>query len=306
MQDTIRKATLRQYGVLPQKIQQLGGGFYGRAFAVHLDREPYLVVLKLYLFPNLAAKEANQIETLSKYALLKMPRIYQVFEKEETGFCYDVVFMEYLRGVNAGDVNVSGLPDASRAAICEDIVDNLIAFHKITNVQGFGPLLSEKYFSTWQEYYYPIAEDIVCKAGSLADKGQISAGVLRVMEQSLKQFDDIFCLPVTEARLIHGDYNTWNIMLNEERNHAVAVFDPFYCCWADSEFELYQLDNANGKEYGLLKRYSERMPLSKNFEAKRRFYELYTEIKHYYDSGVDVNQEAAEKLAERLNEIMHQ
>ena len=166
MQDTIREATLRQYGVPPQKIEPLGGGFYGRAFAVHLDREPYLVVLKLYLFPDLAEKEANQIKTLSQCAVLKMPRIYQVFKKEETGFSYDIVFMEYLKGVIAGNVDASSLPDESRTAICEDIVDNLIAIHRKINAQGFGPLSSGKYFSRWQEYYYPIAEDIAGKAST--------------------------------------------------------------------------------------------------------------------------------------------
>lgn len=93
-------------------------------------------------------------------------------------------------------------------------------------------------------------------------------------------------------------------MLDEKRSRAVAVIDPFHCCWADSEFDLYQLDNANGKEYGLLKRYSGKMPLSENFEAKRRFYELYTEVNHYYDSRVEVNLKAMEKLAMRLAELL--
>lgn len=306
MQDTIRKATQKQYGVLPKTIKQLGGGFYGRAFAVSLDCEPYLTVLKVYLFPHLAVKEAGQIETLSKYALLKMPRIYQVYEKDETGFAYDIVFMEYLRGINAGDLDISRLPEGSRSVICEEIVDNLIAYHREINTQGFGALSSENYASSWQEYYYPVARDIVGKMRLLADKGQISGRVLSVAERALKQFDDLFYLPVTEARLIHGDYNTWNIMLNEEKTHAVSVIDPFNCCWADSEFDLYQLDNANGKGYGLLERYAAKMPLSKNFEAKRRFYELYTELNHYYDSGVEVNQEAVEKLAGRMDEMLRE
>lgn len=304
MQDTINKAVLKYYGIGPQNIKELGGGFYGKVFLISLDCEPFFVVLKLYLFPGFAVKEAEQINMLSKYSLLKMPHVYKVLEKEQTKFLYDVLFMEYVKGVNAGGFDVAELPQKSKDTICENIVDNLIAIHSVVNPQGFGSLSSEKYCSRWQEYYYPIAESIVGKARFLLGKEQISSMVLSVLEQSIRQFDSIFYLPVKQARLIHGDYNTWNVMLDDEKSHAAAVIDPFNCCWADSEFDLYQLDNANGKGYGLLKRYSEKMPLSENFESKRRFYELYTEINHYYDSQVEVNLKAVEELAERLKEVL--
>lgn len=76
-----------------------------------LDREPFQIVIKLYLFPRIAVGKARQIETLSQYALLKMPRIYQVLEKEQTGFSHDVLFMEYIEGVNAGNFDVSELSE---------------------------------------------------------------------------------------------------------------------------------------------------------------------------------------------------
>ena len=46
------------------------------------------------------------------------------------------------------------------------------------------------------------------------------------------------------------------------------------------------------------------MPLSGNFQAKRRFYELYTEVSHYHDAQVEVNLESVEALAERLNDVL--
>lgn len=84
----------------------------------------------------------------------------------------------------------------------------------------------------------------------------------------------------------------------------MAAIDPFGCCWADSEYDLYQLDNANGKGYGLLQRYAGKMPLSGNFEEKRCFYELYTEVSRYHDACVEVNQEAVGILAGRLAEVL--
>ena len=97
-------------------------------------------------------------------------------------------------------------------------------------------------------------------------------------------------LYVFHEKRVHGQARLLlNVMLDRGRSRAVAVIDPFHCCWADSEFDLYQLDNANGKGYGLLERYGEKMPLSDNFEAKRRFYELYTEVAHYHDAQVELN-----------------
>ena len=304
MQDTIRKAVMQCYGTSPGEIRGLGGGFYGRVFLVSLETEPYYVVLKLYLFPGLAAREARQTGLLAEHALLKMPRIYRVLEKEQTGLPMDALFMEYIEGVNAGNFDPAELPTEARDSICESIVDNLIGYHNVVNPEGFGILSSGTYCPTWQEYYQPIARGIVEKAGRLREKGQLSDRVLSVFRQSMERFGHIFRRPITQARLIHGDYNTWNVMLDRDRSRAVAVIDPFHCCWADSEFDLYQLDNANGKGYGLLERYAQKMPLSEDFEAKRRFYELYTEVAHYHDAQVEVNLEAVERLAERLNDIM--
>ena len=97
-------------------------------------------------------------------------------------------------------------------------------------------------------------------------------------------------MPVESACLIHGDYTTWNIMLNEELTEATALIDPFGCMWADRELELYQLENVNGKDYRLLERYRAAVPLSPNFEVKNCFYRLFTEIMHYHDASVPVKE----------------
>lgn len=304
MENTIIQAVKNYFHVQPKKIEALGGGFYGRAFFVTLPCDPSTIIAKLYLFPDFAAKEAEQIQLLSKHSLLKMPKIYDVQKQNASGLAYDIVFMEYLKGVNAGDFDVTKISENIRETICDEIVDNLIAIHNTVNPEGFGPLNTLKYYPSWQDYYYPIACKIVEKANELYHKKQLSSHVLSIFEQSIKCFHQIFYLPITKARLIHGDYNTWNILLAEDKTHAVAVIDPFDCCWADNEYDLYQLDNANGKGYGLLKKYSQKYPLSPNFQQKRCFYELYTEVNHYYNSHVEVNQEAVEQLAIKLKDFL--
>jgi len=104
--------------------------------------------------------------------------------------------------------------------------------------------------------------------------------------------------------LIHGDYNTWNVILDDDLTCVKAVIDPFNCCWADSELDLYQLNNANGKYYGLLDIYSAKFPLSENFPLKTSFYEFVSEINHYYDAKVDVRRSQVPEEAIELEKQM--
>ena len=46
--------------------------------------------------------------------------------------------------------------------------------------------------------------------------------------------------------------------------------------------------------------YAEKMPLSENFLQKRLFYELYSEVNHYYDAHVTVHAPAVERMAKNL------
>ena len=110
MEQTVIKTIEIKYGVSPLNIKALGGGFYGRAFAATIDKEPYLLVTKIYLFDGLAIKEAEQLKTLKKSALLKMPEILGVFEKKHCGLAYDAILMEYIDGKNAGWLSVGELP----------------------------------------------------------------------------------------------------------------------------------------------------------------------------------------------------
>ena len=42
--------------------------------------------------------------------------------------------------------------------------------------------------------------------------------------------------------------------------------------------DLYQLNNANGRQFRLLEIYAKKKPLTANFAQKNAFYELFTEL----------------------------
>lgn len=301
MRERITQLNRQRFGCPPKAITSVGGGFYGRVFLVEQDHEEIpLVIYKLYLFPNLARKEALQLQTLSRYAKVKMPQVYFTDIAPQGG--YDVLAMEYLPGVNAG--LLEKVPSEFRDALSKEIVENLLAYHEAVNPAGFGELGAGQFVSDWRDYYYPIARQVVEKARRLTELGRLEPYILPIVQKAFCNYERIFYLPITQASLVHGDYNTWNILLDERLEHVSGVIDPFNCRWADSEFDLYQLDNANGKEFGLLQAYQKRRPLSENFAAKRAFYELFTEINHYYDADAEINPRVIAPQAQALRDCL--
>lgn len=291
----IEKFLQKYYGEKPKQILPLGGEFYGRVFMAETKGQK--IALKLYLYDSLAVREERQLKILSQSAVVPMPQVLFLHHKDmEIG--HDILAMEYMEGVNAGLTN--DIDPQSLDKIAEKIIDNLVAYHKTVNIWGFGEIGATTFVHDWREFYKPKAAEICEKAKALNATGKIDGKILGIMQKAYENFDRIFYLPIETARLIHGDYNPWNILLNSEKTDVAAVIDPFNCCWGDSEFDLYQLDNANGKYYNLLNRYKERVNLSENFELKRSFYELFTEIMHFHDADADMTGSAVPVQAEKL------
>lgn len=302
MKDIVTRVIRKYYDTGATSIESLGGGFYGKVFLASIEVPPHKVVVKIYLEDGLARNESLQLRTLGKHVLVAMPKVYHVHEKDkEIG--HDILMMEFLKGVNAGiqgKVNEDYLDEIS-----ERIVDNLIAIHSVKNPNGFGELSSENLYHDWRDYYKPKAKGIYESATELHLNGGLDEKSYQVFKKAYEKFDQIFYLPIKDARLIHGDYNTWNVMLNEELTEVVAVIDPFGCCWGDSEYDLYQLNNANGKYYKLLDRYKRKCTLSENFDIKICFYEMFTELMHFHDAGVEVTKSDIPNTALKMEQLMN-
>lgn len=291
----------RYYGRDLGEVRDLGGGFYGRAWYLTLQGGGVPVVVKAYRFPELHRRERDQLKMLKKHALLRVPETYFVHDGDGE-IPMDLLVMEYLPGRNAG--LVENLPQRDLDHIGGQIVDNLLALHGVGHPAGFGELKSGKYQPDWNRYYHTAALSHLEKARALFERRELSRETFETCCLALEHYDGIFSLPVESARLIHGDYTTWNIMLNESLTEATALIDPFGCMWADPELDLYQLNNVNGRDYKLLERYRAAVPLSPNFEVKYRFYELFTEIMHYHDASVPVAKSHIPEQAASLHRAM--
>ena len=83
-----------------------------------------------------------------------------------------------------------------------------------------------------------------------------------------------------------------------------AVIDPFGSLWADSEYDLYQLNNANGVKLGLLESYASKRRLSENCLQKMAFYELFNSVEHYYESGHPVRKRKMDRRTKELKKYL--
>lgn len=296
----VRSFVLDKLQISEADVCRVGGGFYADVYKFDFQNKETQII-KVYKSQGVMLKEVSQIQLLSKFALFPMPEALWTHTANDS-FSYDILAMNYLEGENGG--NAFYLNPAKKSRLAEQVVDNLIAFHNVHNPDGFGQIDSDRYYKTFNEYYKEKAVDILNMAKKLNEEGQLADYVLGIVNEAVNSFDKIFCLPITEASLIHGDYNMWNVMIDKKNCKVTAIIDPCGCMWADSEYDLYQLNNANGKHLKLFETYAKKKQLSENCRQKMAFYELFTEIEHYHNSGYPVIQKLIKKQADSLKEFL--
>ncbi len=300
MLKTLKPFVLDKLHQSDANISRIGGGFYADVYRFDFENQETQII-KVYKSQGIMTKEALQIQLLSEYSLFPMPKTIWTHSADES-FSSDILAMNYLEGENGG--NAFYLNPSKRRMVAEQVVDNLLAFHNVHNPNGFAQINSDTYYKTFNEYYKEKAIDILNMAKKLNQDGQITDYILNIANEAVENFDEIFYIPITESSLIHGDYNMWNIMIDKKDCKVTAIIDPCGCMWADSEYDLYQLNNANGKHLKLLETYAKKKQLSENYRQKMAFYELFTEIEHYHNSGYPVIQKLIKKQADNLKQYL--
>lgn len=286
---------------VPVCAKRLGGGYYADVYRLYTSEGVCPDVVKVYKTEGVMARECAALTVLCAHALFPMPRVLWT-HTSDANYPFDVMAMEYLAGENGGSAHY--FSKHKRERLAGQVVDNLLAWHNTVNPQGFGALNAETFSPSWQTYYYEKAQEILQMAEEMYRKNLLPAYTLQTMQSAVHQFEQIFYLPIVQASLIHGDYNMWNVLVDKKACAVTGVIDPGNCIWADSEMDLYQLNNANGKRLGLLSAYTKKRPLSENFREKYAFYELFTEIEHYYHSGHPIDKKRVHIQTEALKQYL--
>lgn len=260
-------------------IRRINQGFYGYIFLVG---EKSKFIAKVYKKEGYLDYERAQLEELKKYALVHTPEILGISYKKDNGF-FDVLFMEYIEGVNCTEISITDSYEKNRLG--NEIIENLLSIHQVSNPNGFGDFVLNKYDNDWAQCYKRCVDKYY---GDLIGRNRfrISSNNLKIAEMLYNSFDDVFNNNKVEKNsLIHGDYNLWNLLVDPNTHRLIGMIDPMGCSYADRELDLFQLENANGNDFDLLYRYSKQVQLSENFQLKNAYYHFWDDIKHYVNTG---------------------
>jgi aminoglycoside phosphotransferase (APT) family kinase protein len=274
---TIFKKLIYQYfdcDVIDYK--KVGEGFYGQVYLIDIQKSPNKVIVKWYKHKGNNTRESEQLGLLKKYSLLKVPDVYYIHNYSEY-IPYEAVLMEYIEGVNASHLPTN---HENKEKFVEEMVDNLIYLHSVTNESGYGE--GNVLFNDWKTCLRNKIDDIYrnLKSNNLA-----SSKVMGYVDVSLQAFDDIFSEPVVRSSLIHSDYNLWNILVDKKTAKITAIIDPLDAGWADKEMDLFHLENADGNRFGLLEYYINNAGVSELFPVKNAFYWFWDDMKHLVNVG---------------------
>lgn len=261
-------------------VKQINQGFYGWVFLIE-NSDNTKIIAKIYKLEGYVDTEISQLDMMRKYALVSVPEVYSVSYKKDND-CFDVMFMEFINGVNAGAIKITD--EKEKMAFSNQVVENILAIHEVSNPDGFGSYVDHEYCLNWESLY---KLNITKLYNSLHTHKPLifSKKSFALMDTLYENFDKVFTDPVKENHLIHGDYNLWNLIADPKTNKLIGLIDPFGSCFADRELELFQLTNANGEDYRLLENYASHISLSSNFELKNAYYFFWDDIKHMINMG---------------------
>lgn len=273
---SVERACRKQFGAGPDAIKPVGGGYYGSVYFAACGMKT--AVFKLYLLPGLAEKEAQQLAVLREHLPLPVPEVFGVYREEGL---YEALVMEKLAGINGGSLRLARRRKKDRMRLTASLIDALVALHEAP-VEGFGEIGGETY-ADWEACYRARLDDVRAKLER--SNRPVPPEIREQMEEAYRNLSRVLCEPVKRPSIVHGDLNLWNVLADPDTMRITGVIDPFGCCRADRELELFQLEHATGKRFALLPEYRKRVPLSTYFDIKKDYYHFWDDIKHLALAG---------------------
>ncbi len=259
----------------------IGSGYYGKVYSIKLSKPPYTAAIKIYNKSGDNEREALWYLALKRSGI-PLPEIYGTYDDGEN--C--ALLMSLINASSATDT--AGLSERERDRLGYEIAEIAARLHSLKG-SGYGAIddasrINGGRYSGWKDYYIAKAKDSARNISRGAEAGLLGKKHETVYFRALEVIDKALDNPPYPS-LIHGDLNTDNILIDKENLCVAAVIDPIASMWGDSEYELFQLDCASGKEYGLLNKYARLRPLSENYSLKSAIYAALAEGNHYCNIG---------------------
>jgi aminoglycoside phosphotransferase (APT) family kinase protein len=280
LMQTLPSIVKAQTGKEAENLRFIGGGSYGKVFCAGIDGKA--TALKAYLVPGSQNDEAEQLRILRKNTSVPMPEVLFTFEDEQVS----LLAMSFIEGKNALSPAFLLKSRHKKLNFARQVVEGMSQWHSVTN-RKFGPLQSPGY-SSWHDYFTSTKRDPwLSGLSALNRKGRFSDSSLELLLKATEIFDKIHTEPET-AVLTHGDLNIMNIMADPRTFELTGFIDPNGSCFADMEYDLFQLRNMWGDAFGLYETYKSEHNLSEYADFKVAYYAAMNEASMRLKGGIPV------------------
>ncbi|GAA3756724.1 phosphotransferase family protein [Salinactinospora qingdaonensis] len=230
-------------------VVELGGGMYNTTYRIELDQAPPVI---LRLAPEPARQNRSERRLMrNEYASVPFlaPIAHLMPQVLAADFTHEIVARDYLvqtvlPGVPAPD-HLGTYPREAWSNLFAQMGEIARRVHDVRG-ERFGPV-GGPLFSTWGEALLAAMEDA---AADIDDVGLDSADlrqVITAIDKNRAMLDE-----VTQARLLHGDLWTVNVMLDPDAKEPqiTGVFDCDRTMWGDpaADWTIYMATRRRGGE----------------------------------------------------------
>lgn len=273
----IFEAVRKNLNLTVKNISHIGKGASGSVYCVSTDGKPEKIAVKASEHSELLHQEFEMLSFLKEKTKSKIPTVYFFDDEKGTG----LLAMEFIDGISGTDKSLRFT--FRKKHLAESIVDNLLVIQQAHN-DKFGPYDNAVY-DTWLDYYKEFSDVIYEFSVHMNRKGELEDIVMKAVEASYKNLDNIFLKGTGKPTLIHGDYWLPNFIIDKKSMELLAAVDPFNVMWAEPEYELFAMTVGYGEKLRLYELYKSKVAVSEYCDLKLEMYALYSELLWYKKLG---------------------
>ena len=281
-----RLARVLNTGVEYIRHSSVSGGCIHNAQALETNKGTFFVKINRIESLPMFEAEAAGLEAIQETAAIRCPTVYFA----DTLADQAVLVLEYIPMQAAQPGSMKNL--GKQLASLHKTTGQKFGWHRHNNI-GLTPqenTESEDWISFFKEQRLEFQMNLCAKKGLRLPGG-------KDLEENLDSFfQDYNPLP----SLLHGDL--WGGNVGFDAAGEPVIFDPA-CYYGDREADLAFTEMFGGFSAEFYASYQEELPLNPGYRIRKRLYNLYHELNHYYLFGGGYGRQAQETVRSLLRDI---
>ena len=182
---------------------------------------------------------------------------------------HEMLLMARLNGVSAE----APTRDAARwQQLCEEVVEGLLAWHRISG-HGLVGTVDSTQQNSWPAWFHQRVE-VLWSTLSYLQPPAFTHADRQVLFRSREQLAHLFRDFDDPCVMLHGNLRLTSIVKNARSDQLLAMTQPGAILWGPREYELMQLGESPA-EQALMARYLQCAPVSEGFLWRRWLYQLW-------------------------------